>query len=70
MDMYYDNNGMQVVDVLVTIILFVVSCAIGKVVMNYFGESVISFNIPAIVILALGGLGWKVIRKKIQENKG
>ncbi len=55
----------QIIDLTVIIALFVAGCIIGKLVMNIY-DTWLSFNVPAIGILAVGELLWfRLIRKKL-----
>lgn len=67
------ERKLQILDLTVSILLFVVGYIIGKLVMNVY-DSWISFNRPAIGIVLLGELLWmKIIRramvKKYEKSK-
>ena len=59
-----NEKRMQVLDILVTVVLFVIACILGKQCMNNFGETWISFNVPTIGTVAVGELIWLIIRKR------
>ena len=52
----------QVIDVAVVVTIFTGACVVGKELMN---GSWIGFNGPVLGILALGVLGWWMIRREI-----
>lgn len=49
------ERKMQILDVSVTAVLFIVACVLGKISMNRFGDTWIAFNGPALGTLAVGG---------------
>lgn len=60
-----NETKLQILDLAISIVLYVVGCAIGKLAMNVI-DSWISFNGSAIGILLVGELLWlKVFRKAI-----
>ena len=59
------ERKMQIVDASVTLVLIIIACILGKVSMNHFGDTWIAFNGPTLGTLAVGGLLWLVIRKKL-----
>lgn len=63
-----NERKLQILDLTVSIVLFVVACIIGKVVLNIY-DTWWAFNVPAIGIVAIGELLWmKVIRKKLVKK--
>lgn len=58
-----NERKLQILDLTVSIVLFVVACIIGKLVMNVY-DTWISFNAPAIGIVAIGELIWCGIRRR------
>ena len=56
------EKKLQVLDIGVVIVLFIIGCLIGKLVMIRY-DTWISFNGPALGVLAIGGLIWWRIRK-------
>ena len=66
------ERKMQVMDITVIILLFVIGCIAGKIMMIYASDTWISFNGPAIGILVIGELIWwrirKIIKKKWEED--
>lgn len=69
------NQKSEYVEIIVTCILFIVGCAFGKLGIEYFGESIWAFNIPAISIFVLGELVLYAIKgiisrlSSIEEDK-
>ncbi len=59
------EKRLQVLDITVVIVLFIVACVAGKVVMIHVSDTWIGFNGPAIGILAVGELVWWRIRKRL-----
>lgn len=62
------ERKMQILDISVTVVLFIVACILGKVSMNHFGDTWIAFNGPALGTLAVGELVWWRIRKIITKK--
>lgn len=58
------ERRMQILDISVIVVLLIISCLLGKISMNYFGDTWIAFNGPALGTLAVGVL-WMVIRKRL-----
>lgn len=63
------ERKMQVMDITVIILLFVIGCIAGKIMMINTSDTWISFNGPAIGILVIGELIWWRIRKIIIKKK-
>lgn len=57
------GTKMQIIDILVTMGIFIFACLVGKYVMDNVADSWIGFNGPALSALALGGLIWWRVRK-------
>ena len=56
---------LQVIDLTVSIVLFVVAAIIGKIVLSIY-DTWLAFSAPAIAFTILGELLWiKVVRKKL-----
>ena len=66
--MGFNDNKMQILDMIVTIVLFAVACILGKLCMNYFGDTWLSFNVPSIGTIAVGEFIWWGIRKQIVKK--
>ena len=58
------ERKLQALDIVVTAVLFITACILGKISMNHFGDTWIAFNGPALGSLAVGVL-WTVIRKRL-----
>ena len=61
------EKTIQVLDITATIVIFVLSCANGKVCLNHY-DTWLSFNGPALGIIAVGELVWWRVRKKIIQK--
>ena len=59
----------QVLDILVTIIIFTIGCVVGKNLMDTY-NTWISFNGPAIGILLVGEALWFKLRKHLVKKSG
>jgi len=57
----------QVLDLTVTIIIFVIASFVGKAAMDSY-HTWTSFNVPAIGLLVVGELLWWRIRKKLVDK--
>lgn len=76
--MYSNETKMQIIDLLVTIVLFFLACLLGEFSMNRFGDTWIAFNVPVITSFAVFELLWLRVRKRIirkletkkHENEG
>lgn len=66
--MGFNEKRMQVLDILITVVLFVIACILGKLCMDYHGERWLAFNIPAVGTTIIGELVWCVIRKQIVKK--
>lgn len=62
------EKTIQILDLAVAIVLFVVGCTVGKDVMERY-DTWLSFNAPAIGILLVGELVWHCVRKQIIRRK-
>lgn len=60
---------MQILDLTVVIVLFVVGCLAGKAVMDEVSNTWLGFNGPALGVLLIGSGLWFMIRKRIIEKK-
>ena len=58
---------LQILDITVTVLLFFIACYVGKLVMNVY-DTWLSFNGPAIGVLAVGELCWFGIRKLLCQS--
>ncbi len=66
----YDRK-LQILDITITIVLFIIGCVAGKLMTIYASDTWIAFNGPAIGILVVGELIWWRIRKRlIRKWKG
>ena len=65
--MQNNERKLQILDLSVTIVLFVVACIIGKMMLMRY-DTWVSFNAPAIGVLSVGELIWWRIRKKLVEK--
>ena len=61
------NLKIEYIDILVTCMLFVVGCAIGKLGVEHFGESIWAFNIPAIGLFLVGELIFYLIKRVLSK---
>lgn len=59
---------LQTIDILVTIVLFVIGCFAGKLVMKYYSDTWLGFNGPAIGVVVIGELVWSQIRKSVKKK--
>ena len=70
--MWDNEKKMQVLDLSVTIILFIVGCFLGKCIMNYH-DTWFAFNGPALAVLVIGEMVWwgvrKIIYRKLEEKR-
>ena len=66
--MFDKERRIQILDIAVVIVLFIVGCIVGKLVMVHVSDTWIAFNGPAIGILAVGELIWWRARKKILKK--
>lgn len=57
----------QTLDIIVVISLFVIGCILGKLVMEWY-DTWLSFNGPAIGIVIIGELFWRIIKKSIVKK--
>ena len=61
------ERKLQVLDITVVIVLFILACAVGKLVMTYVSDTWPGFNGSAIGILAIGELVWFFVRRKLNS---
>ena len=59
------DKKLQILDITITIVLFVIGCVAGKLMMIYVSDTWLSFNGPAIGVLIIGEIVWRRIRKKM-----
>lgn len=59
-----NERKLQILDLMVTIVLFVVGCVVGKLMLICY-STWISFNEPAIGVFAADEIVWWRIRKKL-----
>lgn len=63
-----EDKRIQVLDIVVVVVLFIVGCIAGKLVMTYVSYTWIAFNGPAIGLVAVGEqIWWRIRRKLIKE---
>lgn len=63
----YKERKLQVLDITVVIVLFILACAVGKLVMTYVADTSIGFNGSALGIPAVGELIWFYVRRKLNS---
>lgn len=63
--MVKQEKKIQLLDISMIIGLFFAACFFGKISMDYFGDTWIAFNGPALGILVVGGVIWWAIRRFI-----
>ena len=54
---------LQIIDLTVSIVLFVIACFIGKIVLNRY-NTLWTFSVAAILIVIVGEFVWWTVRKK------
>lgn len=59
------ERKLQILDITITIVLFIIGCVAGQLMMVYASDTWLSFNGPAFGVLIIGGLVWWRIRKKL-----
>lgn len=65
------ERKLQIWDITITIVLFIIGCVAGKLMTIYASDTWFSFNAPAIGILFIGELIWWRVRKRlIKKWKG
>lgn len=62
------ERRIQILDIVVVIVLFIVGCIAGKLVMTHISDTWVAFNGPAIGVIAIGELLWWRARKKILKK--
>ncbi len=68
LDVLENEKKLEILDICVIFALFLVACLLGKLCMNRFGDTWISFNGPALGTLAVGGTIWRKIRRIIKRK--
>ncbi len=65
------ERKLQIRDITITIVLFIIGCVAGKLMTIYASDTCFFFNGPAICILFIGELIWWRVRKRlIKKWKG
>lgn len=62
------GKKLQILDITITIILFIIACFVGKTMMNIY-DTWVAFNGSALGVLGLGELIWWLIREYIINKK-
>ena len=62
------ERKLQILDITITIVLFIIGCIAGKLMMVYASDTWLAFNGPALGVLIIGELVWWRIRKKLIEK--
>ena len=66
------ERKLQILDITITIVLFIIGCVAGKLIMVYASDTWLSFNGPALGVLIIGELVWwrirKILIKKWEED--
>lgn len=62
------GRKIQILDIIITFILFIIACFVGKTMMEAYGTWA-AFNGSAFGILGLGELIWWLLRKYIIDKK-
>lgn len=57
------ERKLQIWDITITIVLFIIGCVAGKLMMVYASDTWLSFNGPALGVLIIGEVVWWRIRK-------
>ncbi len=57
------ERKLQILDITITIVLFIIGCVAGKLMMVYVSDTWFSFNGSALGVLITGELVWWRIRK-------
>ena len=66
--MFSWERKLQTIDILATLGLFVIGGFAGKLIMNYYSDTWLGFNGPAIGVVAIGELVWSQIRKSVKKK--
>ena len=66
--MLENEKKLEILDICVVFVLFLIACLLGNHCMNRFGDTWIAFNGPALWTLAFGGIVWRQIRKLIKRK--
>ena len=61
------ERKLQVLDITVVIILFILACFIGKLVMTHVSDTWLGFNGPALGMLGVGEFIWFFVRRKLNS---
>ena len=65
------ERKLQILDITITIVLFIIGCVAGRFMMIYTSDTWIACNGPAIGIIVIGELIWWRVRKRwIRKWKG
>jgi len=59
------DKNLQIIDIVIALILFILGCNIGKLVTENVADTWIAFNGSVVVVLALGEFIWWRIRKRL-----
>ena len=66
------ERKLLILDITITIVLFIIGCVAGKLIMVYASDTWLSFNGPALGVLIIGELVWwrirKILIKKWEED--
>lgn len=58
---------MQVFDIAVTIVIFIVACLLGKLSISCYGDIWLAFNVPTFAVIIIGEVMWIIIRRFIKR---
>ena len=62
------ERKLHILDITITIVLFIIGCVAGKLMMVYASDTWLSFNGPALGVLIIGEVVWWRIRKKLIQK--
>lgn len=68
MIMFDVEKKLGVLDFVVLLGLVIIGCLSGKIAMNNVSNTIVGFNVPAIMILVVGELIWLKAKAKLQER--
>ncbi len=66
------ESMIQIFDIIATMIIFIISCFVGKIFVDYYGDTWVVFNVPTFVTVIIGEFVWFIIRcfiKKFLKKK-
>ncbi len=62
------EKELQLLDLTVTILLFMLACLIGRICINKYGDLCLMFYVSVLAMILTGEIIWRKVRKHLKDQ--